>query len=301
MVVEVVDVAALQKADFWSAAWEKSRESYLREKRIRKGKEEIEFWNRLAPVYGKHSSEQSQERLQKVLGILTGEGMLTPETEVLDVGCGPGTYALSLARKARLVTAIDGAGEMCRILQEKAAKAGLSNINVLQRMWEDIDLQEEAMERRFDLVFASMMPGVCNKETLLKLMRASRRYCCLITWVEGAYSQIRQELLEQFFGEKSPERDFKTIYIFNLLYSLGYYPVMRYLHNSWVQKETEEEAVESLLRFLWLYMEITPEVKDTVARFVRERAVDGVLTQEGRIRLAVMTWRVDDRFCQEHC
>ena len=43
----VVNVAALQEADFWSAAWEKSRESYLREKRIRKGKEEIEFWNRL--------------------------------------------------------------------------------------------------------------------------------------------------------------------------------------------------------------------------------------------------------------
>lgn len=296
----VVDVAALQEADFWSAAWEKSRKSSLRERRIRKGKEEIEFWNSLAPEYGKRSSEHSPERLQKVLGILSEEGMLTPEAEVLDVGSGPGTYALPLARRVRRVTAIDGAGEMCRILREKAAEAGLSNINVLQRMWEDIDLKEEALERRFDLVFASMMPGVCNKETLLKLIQASRRYCCLITWVEGAYNQIRQKLLEQFLGEKSPQRDFKAIYIYNLLYSLGYYPAMRYLHNSWVQKETEEEAVESLSRFLWLYMEITPEVKDTIARFVRERAVEGVLAQEGRARLAVMTWRVDDRFRQDN-
>ena len=87
----VVDAAILQKPDFWSEAWEKSRDHSPQRRRIRQGKEVIEFWNRMAPGYGKHSSGQAQERLQKVLGVLTEEGMLTPETKILDVGCGPGT------------------------------------------------------------------------------------------------------------------------------------------------------------------------------------------------------------------
>ena len=47
MVVDKKNVATLQEVDFWSAAWEKSRGKLSAEKRIRKGKEEIEFWNRL--------------------------------------------------------------------------------------------------------------------------------------------------------------------------------------------------------------------------------------------------------------
>lgn len=291
----MVDAGILQEPDFWSAAWEKSREHSLQRRRIRQGKEVIEFWNRMAPDYGKDSVGQAQERLQKVLGILTAEGMLTPETEILDVGCGPGTYALPLARRARWVTALDGAGEMCRLLREKAAEAGLQNINVLRRMWEDIDLVKEGLARRFDLVFASMTPAVCNAETLFKLNEAARRHCCLIAWAEGAYSHVRQELLEHFFREKSPERGFQILYVFNLLYSLGYYPTMRYLHSTWMQKETAEEAIESLAQFLWLYMEITPKVKDTIAKFVQERAVEGIFTQEGRARLGIITWRVDGK------
>ncbi|MGI6307484.1 MAG: class I SAM-dependent methyltransferase [Dethiobacteria bacterium] len=292
----MVDTGVLQDPDFWCAAWEKSNEHSPQRRRIRQGEEAIEFWNKMAPDYEKHSAEEAQERLQKVLGILTEEGMLTPETEVLDVGCGPGTYAIPLARRARRVTALDGAGEMCRLLREKAAEAGLQNINVLQHMWEDIDLEKEGLARCFDLVFASMTPAVCDAETLLKLNQAARRYCCLIAWAEGNYSRVRQELLEHFLREKSPERSSQIIYIFNILYSLGYYPTMRYLHSTWVQKETEEEAVESLAQFLWLYMEITPEVKDIIARFVRERAVKGIFTQEGRTRLGIITWRVEDKF-----
>ena len=51
--------------------------------------------------------------------------------------------------------------------------------------------------------------------------------------------------------------------------------------------------MEGLTRFLWFYMEITPKIKDIVAKFVRECSVGGIVTEESRARLGVMTWRVD--------
>lgn len=45
----------------------------------------------------------------------------------LDIGCGPGHYAIALARRgAARVVGIDFAGEMIRIAREKAAGAGVS-------------------------------------------------------------------------------------------------------------------------------------------------------------------------------
>ncbi|MGQ9825906.1 MAG: class I SAM-dependent methyltransferase [Desulfotomaculales bacterium] len=291
------DLGVLCEADFWRRAWKKARNSssYVR-KRIRNEKEAIEFWNKLAPNYGKHTSGRGRERLEKVIGLLEQEGILTPETEVLDVGCGPGTYALPFAERVKSVTALDGAEEMCRILKEKAKETGLENITVLVRMWEDVDIKKEGLASAFDLVFASMTPAVSDDETLLKLNQASRKYCCLISRAKGKFSsRTLEELWELIFKEKDTGRGHMIIYPFNLLYSLGYYPTMRYLDSCWVQEEPIDQAVESLCRSFWLYTEITPQVKDTIARYVQERAVNGVFRQETQARLGIMTWRVDEQ------
>lgn len=290
------DIDVLREADFWRRAWENARNSssYVR-KRIRDEKETIDFWNKCAPTYGKHTSGRGRERLEKVIALLEQEEILTPETEILDVGCGPGTYALPFAERVRSVAALDGAEEMCRILKEKAKEAGLKNITVLVRLWEDVDIEKEGMSSAFDLVFASMTPAVSNYETLMKLNQASRRYCCFISWAGGKLSRAREELWELIFKEKDTNRGHQIIYPFNLLYSLGYYPTMRYLDSGWVQEEPIDQAVESLCRSFWLYTEITPEVKDTIAKYVQKKAVNGVFRQETRARLGIMIWRVDER------
>jgi predicted RNA methylase len=84
-------------------------------------------------------NEQGQKRLRRVLKFLEDKKLLKPNIDVLDVGCGPGVYALSFAKQARTVCALDGAREMCDILEDKAKQEGLNNIKVLQRMWEDVD------------------------------------------------------------------------------------------------------------------------------------------------------------------
>lgn len=202
-----LSIDALRRPEFWRQAWEEARRSspHVR-RRIRDEKEAIEFWNKFAPNYGQHTSGRGKERVEKVINLLEREQILTPETEVLDVGCGPGTYALPFAERVKSVTALDGAREMCRILEQKAREAKLHNITVLHSMWEDVDLEKEGLLHRFDLVFASMTPAVCDCETLTKLNQASRKYCCLISWAGGSFSRARQELWELLFKEKNTDR-----------------------------------------------------------------------------------------------
>ena len=289
------DIHSLREPDYWQQVWEETRKSssYIT-KRIRDEKEAIEIWNKFASTYGKHSSCGEQERLEKVIGLLEQKKILTPETEILDVGCGPGTYALPFAGRVKSVTALDGASEMCRVLEHKAKETELHNITVLHRMWEDVDLSKEGLFQSFDLVFASLTPAVCNYETIVKLNQASKKYCCLISWAGGTFSQARQDLWKLLFKEEEDvNRGFDIIFPFNLIYSMGYYPTMHYIDTGWVLEGPVEQAIESLSRSFWLYTEITPEINNTITRYVLEWAVNGIFCQKSKSRLGIITWRVN--------
>ena len=52
---------------------------------------------------------------------------LRPDAEVLDVGCGPGTITLGLARRAGRVVGLDMSAEMVEACRDLAAREGLAN------------------------------------------------------------------------------------------------------------------------------------------------------------------------------
>ncbi len=216
---------------------------------------------------------------------------MTPETDILDVGSGPGTFTLPLSKLCKNVTSLDGAEGMYRELQKKADADKISNINVLHRLWEDVDIKEEGLAKQYDLVFASMTAAICDFDTLDKMNQASKKDCCLIFRAERSSSRARQDLWKVFFREEdSGYGGTSIIYPFNLLYSLGYFPDIQFIKSQWVQEDPVEDAIENLCRSFWLYTDITPEIKDTISNYVRENAVNNILRQETKARLGVVTW-----------
>ena len=135
----MVDTGVLQDPDFWCAAWEKSNEHSPQRRRIRQGEEAIEFWNKMAPDYEKHSAGRRRS-VCKGARDSHRRGMLTPETG-LDVGCGPGMrYSWPdgpagnrFGRCRRNVPAS----------REKRRKRDCKT-SMFFSMWEDIDLEKEA-------------------------------------------------------------------------------------------------------------------------------------------------------------
>ena len=52
---------------------------------------------------------------------------LQPDAAVLDIGCGPGTITVGLARRARTVVGVDTSAEMVESARRRAAEVGIDN------------------------------------------------------------------------------------------------------------------------------------------------------------------------------
>ncbi len=67
--------------------------------------------------------------LEKVTAAVCDKAAPVADLDVVDLGSGSGQVALKLAPGARSVLAVDFSSDMLRILQDRAADQGLSNVN----------------------------------------------------------------------------------------------------------------------------------------------------------------------------
>ncbi|MGQ9498657.1 MAG: class I SAM-dependent methyltransferase [Desulfotomaculales bacterium] len=140
-----MDTKELMRPAFWARAWEEAaKNAPTHRRRVRNDEEMIENWNRRAASFARGTSgAKGARRQEEVLALLRREGALRPGIRVLDIGAGPGNFALPLASVAGEMVAVEPAAGMLRILQERAACAGIKNIICLQRTWQEIDLEKE--------------------------------------------------------------------------------------------------------------------------------------------------------------
>jgi SAM-dependent methyltransferase len=59
---------------------------------------------------------------------------------VLDVGAGPGRFALALAPRVARVVAVDSSATMIDLLAKGARRFGLANVEAVQGAWPDVDV-----------------------------------------------------------------------------------------------------------------------------------------------------------------
>ena len=60
-----------------------------------------------------------------------------PDETVLDIGCGPGTFAIPLAQQCQAVYALDYSQGMLDMVQQYKEKHQLNNITLLHKSWSD--------------------------------------------------------------------------------------------------------------------------------------------------------------------
>jgi 2-polyprenyl-3-methyl-5-hydroxy-6-metoxy-1,4-benzoquinol methylase len=290
-----LQISQVRSREFWENAWKEARDnSPMVRRRCRIEQEMVDNWNRRAQWFARRTSGARGEQRQKVVfDMLEQQGVLNSEVKVLDVGAGPGNFAVPMARLVREVTALEPAQEMIKIMEDKASTEELSNINIIQRTWQDINVEEDGLAGGFDLVFASMTPGVQDPETLQKLIAASKKYCYYSSFSGNRWSKAYHDLWRCFFNEDMGDNPGDIIYPLNLLYALGYRPSLHFFTNRQVQEQPAAEAVEELLKFFWSYIDITSEVRQVVEEYVQKNVQDGILCQSTTVSYGMLLWRVD--------
>jgi SAM-dependent methyltransferase len=252
-----------------------------------------QLWDLRADEFNSNSNQkEGAKRRNEVLRFLEARGLWREGIEILDIGCGPGKYALELAQKANSVVGVDLSPRMIRLARENAVQAGAAaHVCFEEAAWDETDLQARGWNGKFDLVFASMCPGINSPETLAKMSEASKNYCFMSHFV-WRRSLLRDDL-HRLFYYKEPERSSqKNIYCaFNLLWLAGFYPEVTYYDTEWENVWPLEKAVE--IYSLQLHA-IDSGAKEMVRSYLEGKAENGLIREATQAKIAWMHWKVRD-------
>lgn len=251
------------------------------------------FWDMRAEEFNDTGrSADGKRRLHQVMELLVSKGFLPQGGTALDIGCGPGKYALAFAKHVGSVIGIDLSPKMIQLARENAQDAGFDHLSFDVVDWEHADLEALGWERKFDLVFASMTPAIHSKETLEKMIAACRGACFLSTFVDRKDS-VRDEL-RSLLGVEGGERDFgQTIYYgFNLLWLMGFRPEITYIDSGWERHYDLPKAISLYTTYMETIQPLNNEEKRRLSLFLEERSENGEIREKVDAKIAWMYWRV---------
>ncbi|WP_236242085.1 class I SAM-dependent methyltransferase [Streptomyces sp. CC228A] len=125
-------------------------------------------WDALAPAFDRHTTPHTLRFGERLLA----GAALTPATRFLDVAAGSGALALPAARRGALVTAVDLAPAMVRLLSARARAEGLHGVRALVMDGEHLALDDDAFDVSASLNGVSLFPDIGRG--LAEMVRVTR-------------------------------------------------------------------------------------------------------------------------------
>ncbi|NLZ94154.1 MAG: class I SAM-dependent methyltransferase [Firmicutes bacterium] len=277
-------------AGFWENIWQQ-KDQY------QKQKNSIAGWNNRAEEYYHNvASPSGHKRVQETLSFLNTYGLLKEKLRILDIGSGPGNFTLAFAALGHEVVALDPAEEMLGVLKEKLQeKPELQQlVTTVAADWHTLSLNEYDWLGQFDLVFASLTPGVSNPATLIKAMQASRKYVFLSLFAGERELSAINEISHQLLGEPFQKSNNDALLPFIWLYTKGYRPALHFAHWEHNLYQTADEAVYGIGKMLGTRLEITSQVEQFIREYVEKHLDDhGYFSEQRKSTAAMLLWDVN--------
>ena len=209
---------------------------------------------------------------------------LTGCETLLDVGCGPGTIALTVAPRLAHVVGLDFSQGMLDAFERNARARGLTNATTIRRAWEDPwdDVP------RCDVVVASRSSQVADLEAaLLKMHAHARRRVYLTHRVGGRF--LDDGVYDALGRTDEPLPDY--IYALAILHRHGIHPRLDYLESEG-RLGRVADFEDCVRKVEWTLGALTPEERQRLRAFYDRR--EGTLGGEP-MRWAFISWEVPAR------
>lgn len=290
--VKRLDTSLLFSSGFWEKAWE---EANIKDKE-RREKKAVDVWNRRAANYERNvGSDSGQKRVDASLAFLESYGILNRKLKIMDLGCGPGNFSLAFAERGHSVWALDPAEKMLEQLRMKLeTKPELeARVTPVVADWIPLELEDYGWEKHFDLIFASMTPGINNVPTLQKAINASKGYVYLSRFA-GPRSQPSVEAIwQRLHGSVYYSQSLDILFPQNWLYATGYRPAAHYVRWEREHSQPVADAVDEIRNVLALRLDMNDAVEAAIEDYVAKQAKDGIFTEIKGATSAMLLWRVD--------
>ena len=272
-------IDAIEERD-WNELWKKAMQnSSFRKRRTR---DTAEYWDKRAK--GFNESIKSNDRAEQILAKLD----IARDDTVLDIGAGPGTLAIPLAKRVKHVTAIDPSKAMLACLKENAVHAGLSNITCINKRWEDVAIRSDIAGH--EIVIASHSLAMEDiQEAVSKMHDVAKRYVYLFTFAGGRFWDY-DALWPILFGEEfRPGPDY--ILLYNVLYDMGIYANVEITKLEHKRRYSNlDEAVEQWMDNLDVS---SSEAEGVIRAYLSEKLIEeaGALWSKQEMCSAMIWWR----------
>lgn len=218
-----------------------------------------DFWDEKAHRFEKDLTEdesreaRSRRRVEETAAYLIERGVLTEESTVIDIGCGPGRFVAEFAETAKQSDGLDISGQMTEYGLEYCNKKGVKNVSFYARDFKHMDVKKEGFFEKYDLVFSSITPAIGYKGGYEKAFDLTKEWFFNANYI--SVTDTLQTLLEKELGRFAVRsRDGAGFYcMLSEMILKGLYPELRYFRETDVDLYDPDAAYKEYSR--WFYRE----------------------------------------------
>ena len=244
---------------FWNEMWKQSY--YDREKGIR-ANPLLEYWDKRANDFSLMRKSNDYDFGRKVYAALSS--VLTPDSSMLDIGAGPGSFTIPFAQHIKSVTAIEPSKGMVTVLKENAKELNVENINIIEELVQDLP-QDGSPDFQFDLVAISlvlwMFPDVWPR--ILQMEQYSKGYCAIVASIPD-WKNPRE-------ASKSDVQEFQILY--NMLFSQGRSPNVSIIDYR-CERTVEDEIECRKIIYEQYYGDLTTAAEEQIKKEIIAKSKD---------------------------
>ncbi|RKX44298.1 MAG: hypothetical protein DRP27_06820 [Thermotogae bacterium] len=225
-------------------------------------------------------------------GMIMSRIKIEPSYRVLDIGAGPGTTAIPLAKIVKSVTVVEPSSGMLARLKENASKHNLANITYLPKKWEEVEIGKDIDMEEHDVVIAShslVMKDI--KDALEKINDAAKRNVYIFI-VAGRRNEKEGSSLWSLFNREKHGNRPDYIYLYNILYQLGIYANVEIIDANHNMRFPDLDAA---VQHYKTWMNVSGDDEKKLRLYLSENLVkeNNVFWLKHKLRTAMISWRKD--------
>jgi SAM-dependent methyltransferase len=108
-----------------------------------------------------------RESGEQYVKLLMEKIKVTPNDDVIDLGCGPGRLTIPLAKIVNSVTAVDSSTGMLDVVKRRAKEEGVDNITYVNKFWREVKIGED-IKKEYDVALASNSINLLSAKEIQK-------------------------------------------------------------------------------------------------------------------------------------